>query len=83
MPGSQNLSLSIMADTPKKLQELCLGILKKMPVDPINGKTYTYKKQKDGFILFGGFLTMHGHSRSFAIIRSYKKEYQPWKEKIK
>jgi len=68
---------------PEKLQELCPEILKKMPVDPINGNAYTYKKQKDGFILFGGFLTMHGHSKTIATIRSYKREYQPWEPREK
>lgn len=68
---------------PEKLQELCPGILKKYPLDPINGKAYKYKKKKDGFTLLGESFTRHGHRRSFAIIRSYKREYQPWEPREK
>jgi len=39
-------------DYPDKLIELSPGIMKEIPVDPFTGKSYVYRKEDDGFIVY-------------------------------
>lgn len=62
---------------PRKLQELCPEILKKIPLIPIVQKAYKYKRNTNGFIL-------NGRERKIKYnFLYYKMDYKPYEEKNK